>query len=184
MRCHNHTQPDCGFWLITPFIFYAPQIIIMSVWKTKDETYHGTKWGYAVVALVIIVVLSLLGSIFYLIGEGMKTVELDPVSLVSWVAVVVVIVVVLIILGWALSPVYNFFAGLWNVIWTLFSNVYLLAVVVILAVLLISFISMYALSDSPINLQNPLVVAILIGLFILMLPFAIFVIDLFSYEHE
>ncbi|MBN2330468.1 MAG: hypothetical protein JXC85_01510 [Candidatus Aenigmarchaeota archaeon] len=156
----------------------------MSVWKTKDETYHGTKWGYAVVALVIIVVLSLLGSIFYLIGEGIKTVQLDPVSVIAWIAVIIVIVIVLIIMGWALSPVYNFFAGLWNVIWTLFSNVYLLVVVIIIAAVFISMISIYAMGESPISLQNPLMIALLIGLLIVIMPFAIFLIDLFSYEHE
>lgn len=156
----------------------------MSVWKTKDETYHGTKWGYAVVALVIIVILSLLGSIFYLIGEGIKTVQFDPVSIVAWIAVIIVVVIVLIILGWALSPVYNFFTGLWHVIWTLFSNIYLLVVVIAIAALFITMISIYAVGESPISLQNPLIIAILIGLLIIFVPFAIFLIDLFSYEHE
>ncbi len=156
----------------------------MSVWKTKDETYHGTKWGYAVVALVIIVVLSLLGSIFYLIGEGIKTVELDPVSVFAWVAVVIIAVIVLIILGWALAPVYNFFASLWGIIWTLFSNIYLLVVVIVIAVVFISMLSIYAMGEAPISLQNPLIIALLIGLLIVIMPFAIFLIDLFSYEHE
>jgi hypothetical protein len=156
----------------------------MSVWKTKDEAYHGTKWGYAVVALVIIVVLSLLGSIFYLIGEGIKTVEFDPVSVVIWVAVIIIVVVALIILGWIFAPVYSFFTGLWSVIWTLFSNIYLLVVVVVIAVIFIAMLSMYAIGGSPISLQNPLVIALLIGLLIVIMPFAIFIIDLFSYEHE
>lgn len=156
----------------------------MSVWKTKDETYHGTKWGFAVVALVIIVVLSLLGSIFYLLAEGVKTVEFDPVSVVIWVAIVIIIVIVLIIMGWVLAPVYSFFAGLWSVIWTLFSNIYLLVVVVVIAVLFISMLSIYAMGESPISFQNPLIIALLIGLLIVIMPFAIFLIDLFSYEHE
>lgn len=156
----------------------------MGVWKTKDEAYHGTKWGYAVVALVIIVVLSLLGSIFYLLGEGIKTVEFDPVSVVTWVAVIIIIVIALIILGWILAPVYSFFAGLWSAIWTLFSNIYLLVVVIVIAVIFISMLSIYAIGGSPISLENPLIIALLIGLLIVIMPFAIFIIDLFSYEHE
>ncbi len=156
----------------------------MAVWKTRDEAYHGTKWGYAVVALVIVIVLSLLGSIFYTIGEGMKTTQLEPWAVAVWVAVVIVIVIILIILGWALSPVYNFFAGLWNVIWSLFSNIYLLTVIIILVILLISVMSIYLSGSAPVSLSNPIVLGILIAMFILIIPFAIFIIDLFSLEHE
>ena len=35
-----------------------------------------------------------------------------------------------------------------------------------------------------IDLTNPVVIGILIALLILFFPFAIFIVDLFSYEHE
>jgi len=36
----------------------------MSTWKTREEAYHGTKWGYVVVALVIGIILFLIWTIF------------------------------------------------------------------------------------------------------------------------
>ncbi len=156
----------------------------MSVWKSREEAYHGSKWGYAVVALAIIIVLSLLGSIFYLVGEGVKTTEIGPGALAAWVAVIIVIVIILIILGWAFSLVYNFFASLWSAIWSLFSNIYVLVFFLIIAVLLFYFVSVTVSGTPQISLANPVVIGVLIALFILLLPFAIFIVDLFSYEHE
>ncbi len=156
----------------------------MAVWKSKTEAYHGSKWGFVAVALIIVIVLSLLGSIFYLIGEGMKATELDPGGAAIAVVVVIVLVIILVILAWYFSSVFSFFAGIWNVIWTLFSNMYVLVVFVVISALLLLSVYFTASASIEISLANPLVIGILIALFIMFLPFAIFMIDLFTYEHE
>jgi len=158
----------------------------MGVWKTREEAYHESKWGYAVVAIVIMIVLSLLGSIFYLIGEGVKTsgITIDASAAVALWAIIIVIIIILIILAWIFSPVYGFFLGIGELIWAIFSNIYILVLAIILSVILLSVIAVSVSSNVPISLSSPVIVIILIILLILFIPFAIFIIDLFSLEHE
>jgi len=164
-------------------------------WKTKEETFHGSKWGYVVVVLVIAIVLSLLGSIFYLVGEGIKGMNLDGGTILSYSLATVLIIVVLFILalisikvGWmAMATLVGFFShihGLLAGIWTIFSNIYMLVLTVILTVVLLLALSVAVYTEIPISFSNPLVIGILIVLFIIFIPFAIFIIDMFSYEHE
>lgn len=168
-------------------------------WKTRDETFHGSKWGYVVVALVIIAVLALLGSIFYLMGEGMKNMNLDSQAIFSYSALTVIIILLIVfalfmlakvgiiaisVVSGIFSPLYAFLAWIWGIIWTLFSNVYLLVLTVALIVIIITGLVMAVTAQVEINLTNPLVIGLLIVLLILFFPFAIFLIDLFSYEHE
>lgn len=166
-----------------------------STWKTREETFHGSKWGYVVVILVIAIVLSLLGSIFYLIGEGIKGMNFDEGTILSYSAVTVLVIVILFILalvfikiGWlAMATLIGFFShihGFLAGIWTVFNNIYLLVLTIVLTVILLTALSAAIYTEIPISFSNPLVIGILVVLFILFIPFAIFIIDLFSYEHE
>ena len=171
----------------------------MGVWRTRDETYHGSKWGYMVVAVVLLIVMSLLGSIFYLIGEGIRSLHVDSDSVLIYLGIIIIAVFILIILalicikaGWLayatflafFTHFYNFFLAIWNVIWALFKNVYVLVVGAVLAILLIATVALAVTSNLQISLANPLVIAVLIFLLVMFFPFAIFIIDLFSLEHE
>ncbi len=164
-------------------------------WKTREETFHGSKWGYVVVVLVIAIVLSLLGAIFYLIGEGIKEFDLSDQAIFTYsVGGVIGLITILIIVGLlvkigviavagftgALMMVHKFLA----VIWAMFNNIYLLVLAVILTVVLLLALSAAVYTDMPVSFSNPVVIGILIVLFIIFVPFAIFIIDLFSYEHE
>ena len=164
-------------------------------WKTREETFHGSKWGYVVVVLVIAIVLSLLGSIFYLIGEGIKEIDLDGGSILTYSGVTVAAIVLLFILaiilikvGWLayatfiafFAHIHAFLAGIWSI----FNNIYLLVLTIVLTVILLTALSAAIYTEIPISFSNPLVIGILIVLFILFIPFAIFMIDMFSYEHE
>ncbi len=48
-------------------------------WKTREETFHGSKWGYAVVALVIGIILFLMWTIFAAL-KGYPFIEFLPPS--------------------------------------------------------------------------------------------------------
>ena len=164
-------------------------------WKTRDETFHGSKWGYAVIALVIAIVLSLLGAMFYLIGEGIRSMDLDGDVITTYVLYIVIIAIVLFVIalifvgvGWmAMGTLTGFFMHIHaflGLIWTLFNNIYLLVLTIILTIVLVVALSAAVYSEMPISLSNPIVIGILIVLFIIFIPFAIFLIDMFSYEHE
>lgn len=167
----------------------------MSTWKTREETYHGSKWGYVVVAIVIAIVLALLSSIFFLVGEGLRNIEINDQTIFTYSvggAVVVIIVIVLlallikvgIIALSAVTGVFMLIHKLLMIIWTLFSNIYLLVLTVILVVILILALSVAVYSSVEIDLANPVIIGILIVLLIIFFPFAIFLIDQFSWEHD
>lgn len=170
-----------------------------STWKTRDETFHGSKWGFVVVALIIAVVISLLGGIFYLIGEGMKSVDLNPETIFSFsaltIAIILIIVFAAILLAKAgifaisavsavFSPFYSALSTIWGFIWTIFANVYILILTIVLIAIILTSIATAVSFDIDISFNNPIIIALLIVLLILFFPFAIFIIDLFSYEHE
>ncbi len=163
-----------------------------STWKTYDETWHGSKWGYVVVAAVILIVLSLLGSIFYLIGQGIKGTGIDAAAVFTWTGIGAIILFLIIVIALkagilamatlmgALGHVHGFL----NIFWVLFKNVYILAVASVLVVALILALAGSAVAGIDISLTNPLVIGLLIVLLIIFFPLAIFLVDLFSYEHE
>jgi hypothetical protein len=163
-------------------------------WKHREETYHGSKWGYAVVALVIVVFLALLGSIFYILGQGIKSMSgMEPATIVFYtgvgVGVGVLVIIVLVKLGIiAAATVMFVYTGLKTLIlapiWTLFTNIYLLIVVLIIAAILVFAMFTAAQGHVEISLANPVVIVVLAVLLILFFPLAIFLIDQFSYEHE
>jgi len=163
-----------------------------STWKTKDETYHGSKWGFAVIALVIFIVLSLLGAIFYLIGEGIKGIQQDPSILFFYsgttLGLVIIAVLIAVKIGivamTSVTTVLGFIHGILGHIWALFYNIYILVLVIILTIILLVVFFGAVASDMPISFSNPIVIAALVLLLIIFFPFAIFLIDQFSYEHE
>ncbi|MFH0956277.1 MAG: hypothetical protein V1813_00280 [Candidatus Aenigmatarchaeota archaeon] len=162
-------------------------------WKTYEETFHGSKWGYVVVALVIVIVLSLLGSIFYLLGQGVKKgFGADPATIVFYGGVGVGIfalgLLVVVKLGIVAAAtvagglaIIQKFLGLF---WTLFTNLYILLVVIALSAVLIFALFTVVQSQIQISLESPLVIAVLVLLLVMFFPLAIFLIDQFSYEHE
>jgi hypothetical protein len=161
-------------------------------WKTTDEAFHGSKWGYAVVALVIVIVLSLLGAIFYLLGEGIRGLDIDPASIIfssgTAVGIIIIILIVVVKIGIiaaaTVTGFLEFIHAILSRIWTLFSNIYLLILTIVLTLILLSSLFVVVYNEFPISLSNPLVIGILLLLLIIFFPFAIFLIDLFSYEHE
>ena len=161
-------------------------------WKTYEETWHGSKWGYLVVAIVLLVVISLLGAIFYLVGEGMRGIGLEPASVLFYTGVGALVIFVIVVVALkvgilAMASLVGFLGhihGFLSVFWVLFKNIYVLIAAAILAFLLISAIFMASAADFQVSLTNPVVIGILIALLILFFPFAIFIVDLFSYEHE
>jgi hypothetical protein len=164
----------------------------MAVWKTREEAYHGSKWGYVVVAVVIMLVLSLLGSIFYLIGEGIKSIGFNPSDIFLYVGVIIAVLIVVFIAGWLLvkaewmvmSSVTGFFMFFWKIIWALFSNIYMLILGVIITIVLLSALFITVSSNVQVTLTSPLTIGVLVALLIILFPFAIFIIDLFSLEEE
>jgi hypothetical protein len=162
-------------------------------WKTREETFHGSKWGYIVVALVIVLVLSLLGAIFYLLGQGIKKgLGTDPATIVFYGGVGVGVIALGLILAVKVGiiaaatvsgglAIIHHFLGFF---WTLFTNLYVLVIVIVLAVVLIFALVTAVQGHVEINLENPLVIAVLVLLLVMFFPLAIFLIDQFSYEHE
>jgi hypothetical protein len=163
-------------------------------WKSREETYHGSKWGYVVVALVILIVLALLGSIFYLIGQSLKSFSgMEPATIVFYtgvgVGVGIIVLILLVKAGIiAAATVLYIYTGLKSLIlmpiWTLFTNLYILVIVLIISAVLIFAIFTAVQGHVEISLQNPVVIAVLILLFFMFFPLAIFLVDQFSYEHE
>ncbi len=163
-----------------------------STWKTREETFHGSKWGFVVIALVILIVLSLLGAIFYLIGEGIKGAAQDPSGIFFYsgttLGLVIIAVLIAIKIGiiamTSVSSFFGFIHGILGHIWALFTNIYLLVLTVILTIVLLVALFGAVASDVQISFSNPIVIAVLVLLLIIFFPFAIFLIDQFSYEHE
>ena len=156
----------------------------MSVWKTREEAYHGSKWGYAVVALVIFIFLSILCSIFYLAGQGIRSMNLSPTDALLVAAAAIGAAAVLLLLAWFVAAVHSFIMNVLKVVWTMFSNFYVLVIGVILAIVLFSALAGSVIYNLDVTLTSPLVIALLLALLILFFPLAIFIIDLFSLEQE
>ena len=164
----------------------------MSTWKTRDETFHGSKWGYVVVFLVIAVVLTLLSSIFYLMGEGLRGMEITEETAGTYflggsaaIVVIFVLLIVFIKVGiLALATVTGFFSAIHGFLTALFTNIYILVFTVVLIVVLLIALSGAVYANFEINLTNPIVIGILVVLLIIIFPFAIFIIDQFSWEHD
>ncbi|MBN1897087.1 MAG: hypothetical protein JW789_05220 [Candidatus Aenigmarchaeota archaeon] len=166
-----------------------------ATWKTRDETFHGSKWGYVVVALVIMILLSLLGSIFYLIGEGAKNAGVTSESVFTVSAATTGVIIILLVIaliaikvGWlAMATFIVFFTKIHvflSIFWVLFKNIYILVFTLIMIIALVIGLGISAYTNIEISLTNPLVIGLLIFLLILFFPLAIFIVDLFSYEHE
>jgi hypothetical protein len=162
-------------------------------WKTREETFHGSKWGYVVVALVIVLVLSLLGAIFYLLGQGIKKgLGTDPATIIFYGGVgagvivlgLIVAVKVGIIAAATISGALAILQKFFGLFWTLFTNLYVLLVVIALSVVLILALFAAVQGHIEINLENPIVIAVLVLLLVMFFPLAIFLIDQFGYEHE
>jgi hypothetical protein len=161
----------------------------MSLAWPREEAPHGTKWGYVVVAVVIMIVISLLGAIFYLIGEGIRKANIEGPAILLYTGIVVVIGIIIALaavkVGWmAMATFTGFFTKIWSLIWALFSNIYILIIAVVLMVIMISALFFSFVNSADISLANPVVIGILVVLLIAFFPFAIFLIDLFSLEEE
>lgn len=173
----------------------------MATEKSREEIWHGSKFGFIVIALVILIVISLLGSIVFLIGEGIKSIDvgIDAGTFFFWALLIVGLIVLLVIIALIFvkagliamsalthffSHIFGFFTWIGSIFSSLFSNIYILVVAIIVIIILVFAVAMAVTGNVSVDLTNPVTVVVLIVLLILFFPFAIFLIDLFSLEHE
>ena len=137
----------------------------MSTWKTRTEAYHGTKWGYAVIALVIVCFILILGVLMLSIQGKM------PILNISAWALLLIVVVILIFLYLTI--------GSTLVSLSIAASKYLAIVLILAAILLTINILLVGTSIS-----NIVLIVLCIALLIVFIIAGPFIIDLFSYEHE
>ncbi len=195
-----------------------------ATWKTRDETFHGSKWGYVVVALVILVFLSLIWIIFAAL-RGYPFVELIPTSTAGLLIIVFGLFMFLagakeIFIGgaaWSSTLAFNptiivvflslllatffFVSGVSGQVMLLMVGIIIIISVILMLKGMLSFLAnpwatlLFAFSimiyvaivflvGSSIPTANILIALLAFVLLAAFFPFAIFIIDLFSYEHE
>ncbi len=191
-------------------------------WKTREETFHGSKWGYVVVALVIFIFLFLIWTVFAAL-RGYPFIEILPPSTALFFGSIFILyalvtgsvvtagkmwslplagspLFVAIITVLAIAAIFVIMGS--SAIILAVAAVILLVVLILLAwrsviamatstlativliILVLSYVSILIMLGYSIPTINVIIALIAFALLLIFTPFAIFIIDLFSLEHE